>query len=104
MLLLLLLVLKKKVWYTCYSLSIELTLIVVFAFNLLYFLLFLKPTRIFIMKYIISIPLMSENPVSKPMVPPITDSLVSKLALTSLVIRSNVGLPKEILTQWSSVL
>ena len=49
-------------------------------------------------KYMISIPLMMENPVRRPMVPPIVDSLVSKFAFSSFTILSKVGVVKLILT------
>ena len=48
-------------------------------------------------------PLMMENPVKSPIVPPIADSLVSKFAFSSLVIRSKVGVENLISTQWRFV-
>ena len=49
-------------------------------------------------KYIISTPLIIEKPVRRPIVPPIADSLSTNFAALSLVIRSNVGVSKCILT------
>ena len=42
----------------------------------------------------ISTPLMMENPVSRPMVPPIADNMSTNFAALSLVILSNVGVSK----------
>ena len=42
-------------------------------------------------KYRISTPLMMENPVRSPMVPPIADNMSTNFAALSLVILSNVG-------------
>jgi hypothetical protein len=67
------------------------TLIVIYIFQLFFF---NNLTAIFTPKYIISTPLMIENPVNSPMVPPIADNLSSKFAFSSFVIRSNVGVPK----------
>ena len=50
------------------------------------------------MKYPISTPLMMENPVKSPIVPPIAESLSTNFADVSFVIRSNVGVSKYILT------
>ena len=41
---------------------------------------------------------MRENPVRSPMVPPMTESTVTGLSARSFVIRSNVGVSKNILT------
>ena len=49
-------------------------------------------------KYTISTPLMIENPVRSPMVPPIADNISVNLAALSFVILSNVGESKKILT------
>ena len=49
---------------------------------------------IFPTKYSISTPLMIENPVRSPMVPPIADNISTNLAALSLVILSNVGVSK----------
>ena len=46
----------------------------------------------------ISTPLIIENPVSKPMVPPIADKMSTNFAALSLVILSNVGVAKKIFT------
>ena len=53
---------------------------------------------IFEAKYKISTPLMMENPVSSPMVPPIADNMSTNLAALSLVILSNVGVANKIFT------
>ena len=45
-------------------------------------------------KYMISMPLMMENPVRRPIVPPIADNMSTNLAALSLVILSNVGVSK----------
>ena len=50
------------------------------------------------MKKMISTPLMIENPVRSPMVPPIADSMSTNLADLSFVILSNVGVSKNIRT------
>ena len=44
-----------------------------------------------------------ENPVRSPMVPPIADSMSTNFAALSLVILSNVGVSKNILTYLSRV-
>ena len=49
----------------------------------------------------ISAALMMENPVSSPMVPPIADNISTNFAALSLVILSNVGVSKQILTSLS---
>ena len=49
-------------------------------------------------KSIISKPLMIENPVRSPMVPPIADSMSTNLADLSFVILSNVGVSKNMRT------
>ena len=41
---------------------------------------------------------MMENPVSSPMVPPIADNMSTNFAALSLIILSNVGVSKDILT------
>ena len=46
---------------------------------------------------------MMENPVSSPMVPPIVDNMSSNFAALSLVILSNDGVSKEILTYLNPV-
>ena len=53
---------------------------------------------IFITKYTISTALMMENPVRRPIVPPIADNMSTGFAALSLVILSNVGVSKKILT------
>ena len=53
----------------------------------------------FLRKKRISTPLMMENPVRSPMVPPIADNMSTNLAALSLVILSNVGVSKKILTK-----
>ena len=58
---------------------------------------------VFIPKKIISTPLIIENPVRSPMVPPIADSMSTNFAALSLVILSNVGVSKNILTYLSRV-
>ena len=45
-------------------------------------------------KYIISTPLIIENPVRSPIVPPIADNMSTNLAALSLVILSNVEASK----------
>ena len=68
----------------------------------IYFLLLLiKLIIIFHMKYKISTALMMENPVRRPMVPPIAENLSTTFAALSLVILSNVGVSKYILTNLS---
>ena len=57
---------------------------------IIYFFL-LKSKIIFPTKYTISAPLMMENPVRSPMVPPIADNMSTNFAALSLVILSNVG-------------
>ena len=49
-------------------------------------------------KYPISTALINENPVRSPMVPPIADNMSTNFAALSLVILSNVGVSKKILT------
>ena len=49
---------------------------------------------IFPAKKRISTPLMIENPVRSPIVPPIADNMSTNFAALSLVIRSNVGVSK----------
>ena len=46
----------------------------------------------------ISTPLIIENPVRSPMVPPIADNISTNFADLSMVILSNVGVSKYILT------
>ena len=55
------------------------------------------PIRIFTAKYIISTPLIIENPVKSPIVPPIAESWSTNVAPLSLVTLSNVGVSKLIL-------
>ena len=55
-------------------------------------------------KYIISTPLIIENPVKSPMNPPIADIMSSGFAALSFVILSNVGVSKCILMNCSSFL
>ena len=50
--------------------------------------------KILIAKKIISTPLIIENPVRSPMVPPIADILSTNLAALSFVTLSNVGVSK----------
>ena len=54
-------------------------------------------------KYKISTALMMENPVRSPMVPPIADNISTNFAARSLVILSNVGVSKYILTYFNLV-
>ena len=61
----------------------------------------MKLNKILTAKYIISTPLMIENPVRSPMVPPIADSMSTNFADLSLVMMSNVGVSKYILTNLS---
>ena len=49
-------------------------------------------------KYMISTPLMIENPVRSPIVPPIADNISTNLASLSFSILSNVGVSMSILT------
>ena len=59
------------------------------------FFYFLMTARIiFTAKKIISIPLMTENPVRSPIVPPIADNISTNFAASSFVILSNVGVSK----------
>ena len=51
------------------------------------------------MKYNISTPLMMENPVKRPIVPPTTATMSDSLILLSFLITSNVGVSKYILTK-----
>ena len=44
---------------------------------------------------------MMENPVRSPIVPPIAESMSTNFAALSLVILSNVGVSKKILTNFS---
>ena len=55
-------------------------------------------------KYIISIALINENPVRRPIVPPMADSLSTNFAALSLVTLSKVGVSKYILTNLRSFL
>ena len=55
---------------------------------------FILCKTIFVAKKIISTPLMMENPVRSPMVPPIADNMSTNFAALSLVILSNVGVSK----------
>ena len=52
-------------------------------------------------KQMISTPLMMENPVRRPIVPPIVESFVSKFAFSSFIILSKLGVAKLIWTKWS---
>ena len=52
-------------------------------------------------KKTISTALMMEKPVRSPMVPPIADNMSTNFAALSLVILSNVGVSKYILTNLS---
>ena len=63
-----------------------------------YFLLLTKESTSLTAKYTISTPLIIEKPVRSPIVPPIADSLSTNFAALSLVILSNVGVSKCILT------
>ena len=58
------------------------------------YLFLMQPNIIFVAKYIISTPLMMENPVRSPMVPPIAESMSTNLADLSLMMRSKVGVSK----------
>ena len=60
-------------------------------------LLFINPQIILTIKYPISTPLMMENPVKSPMVPPIADSFSCHFAALSLVMMSNVGVSNSTL-------
>ena len=65
--------------------------VLVFAFNPAF------PTKFnenLTTKYKISTPLIIENPVRRPIVPPIADNTSINLAALSLVILSNVGVSK----------
>ena len=46
----------------------------------------------------ISTPLIIENPVRSPMVPPIADNMSTNFAALSLIILSNIGVSKYILS------
>ena len=63
-----------------------------------YFFVLTKESTSLTAKYIISTPLIIEKPVRRPIVPPIADSLSTNFAALSLVILSNVGVSKYILT------
>ena len=63
---------------------------IISAVEILYF----AGTIIFVAKYKISTPLMMENPVRSPMVPPMADNMSTNFAALSLVILSNVGVSK----------
>ena len=66
-----------------------------FAIKIIYFLFFSTEFQIiFATKYRISTPLIMENPVRSPMVPPIADNMSTNFAALSLVILSNVGVSK----------
>ena len=54
----------------------------------------IKPIMNFVPKYMISTPLIRENPVRRPMVPPIAESLSTNFAALSFVILSNFGVSK----------
>ena len=54
----------------------------------------MKFHAILVAKYNISTPLMMENPVKRPMVPPIADNMSTNFAAFSMVILSNVGVSK----------
>ena len=58
---------------------------------------------IFPAKYMISTALIIENPVRRPMVPPIADSISTNFADLSFVILSNVGVSKNILTYFKLI-
>ena len=58
------------------------------------FLGFINPKMNLNMKYKISTPLMIENPVRRPMVPPIAERMLTNFAAWSLVILSIVGVSK----------
>ena len=59
-----------------------------------------KLYKIFATKYAISTPLMMENPVRSPIVPPIAESMSTNFAARSLVILSNDGVLKKIVTSF----
>ena len=63
-----------------------------------HFFCFIKLNRYLKLKYNISTPLMMENPVRRPIVPPIADNMFSNLTVLSFMILSNVGVSKNILT------
>ena len=64
-------------------------------YKLKYYLFFFMISKIiFMVKYKISTPLIIENPVSSPMVPPIADNMSTNFAALSFVILSNVGVSK----------
>ena len=56
------------------------------------------------MKYIISTALINENPVRRPIVPPMADNLSTNFAALSFVTLSKVGVSKYILTNLRSFL
>ena len=67
--------------------------------TIIYFFLVLITFKIiFAAKYKISTPLIMENPVRSPMVPPIADNMSTNFAALSFVILSNVGVSKLIRT------
>ena len=70
---------------------------IVFFFNIFFLKLLKYPSAILAAKYTISTPLMIENPVRSPIVPPIADNWSTNLAALSLVILSKVGVLNLIL-------
>ena len=74
---------------------------IISAVEILYFAVKIILRMILDAKYKISTPLMIENPVRSPMVPPIADNMSTNFADLSLVMISNVGVSKYILTNLS---
>ena len=69
-------------------------MLIQFILATLYLFLLITPNIIFPVKNRISTPLMRENPVRSPMVPPIADNISVNFAALSFVITSNVGVSK----------
>ena len=63
-------------------------------YELLFSFVLIKLNMIFPRKYRISTPLMMENPVRSPMVPPTAESMSTNFAALSFSILSNVGVSK----------
>ena len=80
-------------WYQYFYCSSFLLIYIKLDLNVFIF-FFVRERIIFTTKKIISIPLMIENPVRSPIVPPIVDKISTNLAAWSLVILSNVGVSK----------
>ena len=64
-------------------------LLLLFLLQSVFFLITLH--NILVEKYNTSTPLMIENPVKSPMVPPIVDNISTNFAALSFVMMSNVG-------------